>query len=306
MIECLSLRSARSSAAPLFLLLAGSVPAVVPPACPPACPPARALAPAAEDPVTKCDKVEAQLKLASDLRNSLRGLEGAERDAARTRAVAACRAVRQYFPAEAAACAEAAFRAGELLRGAGDLEGAAAEFQLAREQKGESPFRVRALVELGHLQRKAKAFDKALASYEAALADPNASAGQRDEASLCVGSVQRDLHRPADARRAWQRVADAGEDPLDRIRAFDRIASLLVEGDDLEGAAGTLERCKEALAAAAAEETRTGERVRSALQNMRAIEELQRAVERKQSGGEEQGKGNGRGSKGGAGGKKGV
>jgi hypothetical protein len=121
-----------------------------------------------------------------------------------------------------------------------------------------------------------------------------------------VGNVQRDLHHPADARRAWQRVADAGEDPLDRIRAFDRIASLLVESDDLEGAAGTLERCKEALAAAAAEETRTGERVRSALQNMRAIEELQRAIERKQSGGEEKGKGNGRGSKGGDGGKKGA
>ena len=305
MIECLSLRTALSPAAPLFLLLAGSVPAH-PPAPPCAAPAALARAHAAEDPVPKCDKVEAQQKLASELRNALRGLEGAERDAARARAVAACRAVRQYFPGEAAACAEAAFRAGELLRAAGDLEAAAAEFQVAREQKGESPFRVRALLELGHLQRKAKALDKALASYEAALGDANASPGQRDEASLWVGNVQRDLHRPADARRAWQRVADAGEDPLDRIRAFDRIASLLVESDDLEGAAGTLERCKEALAAAVAEETRSGERVRSALQNMRAIDELQRAVERKHSGGEEQGKGNGRGSKGGDTGKKGA
>jgi tetratricopeptide (TPR) repeat protein len=302
MIECLSLRSALSPATPLLLLLLGFVPAHAP--APPATAPTRALV--AEDPVPKCEKVEAQLKLASDLRNALRGLEGAERDAARARAVAACRAVRQYFPGEPAACAEAAFRAGELLRGAGDLEGAATEFQAAREQKGESPFRVRALLELGQLQRKAKALEKALASFEAALSDPNASAGQRDEASLWVGNVQRDLHHPADARRAWQRVADAGEDPLDRIRAFDRIASLLVESDDLEGAAGTLERCKEALAAAAAEETRTGERVRSALQNMRAIEELQRAIERKQSGGEEKGKGNGRGSKGGDGGKKGA
>ncbi len=296
MIECLSLRSALSPAAPLLLLLAGFAPARLP---------VPRAAPAAQDPVAKCEKVEAQLKLATELRNALRGLEGAERDAARARAVAACRAVRQYFPGEGAACAEAAFRAGELLRGAGDLEGAAAEFQVAREQKGETPFRVRALLELGHLQRKAKALDKALASYEAALGDPGASPGQRDEASLWVGSVQHDLHHPADARRAWQRVADSGEDPLDRIRAFDRIASLLVESDDLEGAAGTLERCKEALAGPAAEETRTGERVRSALQNMRAIEELQRAVERKHSDGEDKGARKGRGSKNGDGGKQG-
>jgi tetratricopeptide (TPR) repeat protein len=297
MIDCLSLRSALSPAAPLLVLLAGLVPALLPP------PPA---ATAAQDPIVKCDKVEAQLKLATELRNALRGLEGAERDAARARAIAACRAVRQYFPGEGAVCAEAAFRAGELLRGAGDLEGAAAEFQVAREQKGESPFRVRALLELGHLQRKAKALDKALASYEAALGDPGASPGQRDEASLWAGSVQHDLHRPADARRAWQRVADSGEDPLDRIRAFDRIASLLVEGDDLEGAAGTIEHCKEALAGPAAEETRTGERVRSALQNMRAIEELQRAVERKHAEGEDKGTRKGRGSKNGDGEKKGA
>jgi len=275
MIECLSLRSALAWAAALLFLLA-----------------------AAQEPVRKCDTAEAQLKHATELRNALRGLEGAERDAARARALAACRALRQYFPNEGRACAEAAFRAGELLRAAGDLEGAAAEFQVAREQKGDSPFRVRALLEIGQIQRKTKAFEKALASFEAVLADQGAAPGQRDEASLWAGSVYRDLQRPSDARRAWQRVADTGEDPLDRVQAFDRIASLLVESGDLEGAAGTLERCKEALAGPAAEETRNGERVRSALQNMRATEELQRAVERRQSGAGEKPANKGRGSKG--------
>jgi tetratricopeptide (TPR) repeat protein len=253
----------------------------------PALPQREVLVLRAEDPVKKCENAEAQLKLATEQRNALRGLEAAERDTARARALAACRAVRQYFPNEGWACAEASFRAGELLRSAGDLEGAAAEFQLAREQKGESAFRVRAVLELGHLQRKAKALDKALACYEAVLADTGATGAQRDDASLWAGAVYQELERPADARRVWQRVADTGEDALDRIRAFDRIASLLVDTGDLEGAAGTLERCKEVLAAPAAEETRNGERVRSALANMRAVEELQRAVERKQSGGED-------------------
>ena len=239
---------------------------------------------AADDPVKKCENAEAQLKLATELRNAMRSLEGAERDAARAHALAGCRAVRQYFASECWACVEASFRAGEILRSAGDFEGAAAEFGLAREQKCESPFRVRALLELGHLQRRAKALDKALASYEAAIADRGATASQRDDASLWAGSVFQDLQRPDDARRAWQRVADAGEDPLDRIRAYDRIAALLITTGDLEGAAGTIEHCKEALAGPAAEETRSGERVRSALASMRAVEELQRAVERKQSG----------------------
>jgi tetratricopeptide (TPR) repeat protein len=294
MLECLSFRLPLWPAAPLLLSLSGLATAAPPPR--PAATQAGSSA-AAEEPVKKCENAEAQLKLATELRNALRGLEGGERDAARARALAACRAVRQYFPGEGWACAEAAFRAGELLRAAGDLAGAAAEFQAAREQKGESPFRLRALLELGHMQRKDKQLERALASYEAALGDPGATPGQRDEASLWAGSVYRDLQRPADARRVWQRVADAGEDPLDRIRAFDRIASLLVETGDLEGAAGTIERCKEVLAGPAAEETRTGERVRSALQNMRAIEELQRAVERKQSGGEEKRTRKERGSK---------
>jgi tetratricopeptide (TPR) repeat protein len=264
----------------LLLFLGGSAPAL------PCLTGASARSPA-EDPVQKCASAELQLGLANELRNSLRGLAGPELEAARSRAVAAFRAVRRYFPGEGAACAEASFRAGELLRAAGDSEGATAEFQAAREQKGDSPFRVRALLELGHLQRKAKAFDKALACYEAALADRGASAAQRDDASLWAGTTYLDLERPADARRVWQRVADSGEDPLDRIRAFDCSASSLVAAGDLEGAAGMLQRCREALAGPAAEETRTGERVRSALQNMRAVEELQRAVARKQAGGAE-------------------
>ncbi|MBK7642243.1 MAG: hypothetical protein IPJ19_04225 [Planctomycetes bacterium] len=286
-------RAARTQAALLCLCLAA----------PAACsavpghgllPPTSAASPSAatgaacrDDGVPRCDNAESQLRLATEARNALRGLEGAELEEARAHALAACRAVRQFFPNEGWACAEASFRAGELLRSAGDLEGAAKEFQAAREQRGESPFRVRALLELGHMQRRAKKLEQALASYEAVLADRATSATQRDEAALWVGSVHQDLHHPDDARRAWQRVADTGDDPLDRIRAFDHIASLLVDQGDLEGAAGTLDRCRSALTGPAAEETRTGERVRSALQNMRAIVELQRAVERRATDGDD-------------------
>ncbi len=276
-----SIRAAGAVALP-FLLIPCAAALVAAPS--PALSRAPAALAASEEPVPRKESAEAQLKLATELRNAVRGLEGDARNAARLRAVAACRAVRQYFPNESAPASEAAFRAGELLRAGGDLEAALAEFHVARDTGANSPFRLRALLEIGHVQRRAHALEKALASYEALLADPAATAGQRDEAALWAGSTFRDLGRGADARRVWQRVADGAEDPLDRIRAWDRIATQLVDDGDLEGAAGSIERCKEALSAPAAEETRLGERVRSALQSMRAVEDLQRAIERKRAG----------------------
>jgi len=212
----------------------------------------------------------------------MRGKEGEIRTANRRAAIDAYRAVREYFASDARACAEAAFRGGELLRSAEDANGAFTEFQIAVERGMDTPFRVRAELEIGHLHRRARDQAKALAAYEAVLVDAAATAGQRDDASYWTGHVYAAEGRIDDARRVWQRVADRGEDPLDRVRAWDCIAQSYVARDDLEAAAGALERCREALADAAAEETRLGDRVRTALASMRAVEELQRAVEKRE------------------------
>lgn len=233
-------------------------------------------------PVAKLESARAQLELADDLRRSLRGLDESVRAAARARAAAAYRAVREHFPGDAAACAEASYRRAELVRQAGDLESARAELGVARERGAGTPWRVRAALELGHLERRAKRLPEALGAYEAVIADPAAAPGQRDDASLWSGRVLSDSGRSEDALRVWTRVADQGDDPLDRIRAHDLWARELVSRADLEGAAGVLERCRKKLADAAAEESRLGERVRTALAEMSAIEELARAVEKRQ------------------------
>jgi hypothetical protein len=219
-----------------------------------------------------------ELRRAGALRRGPQGQDPEERARTRASSVAAYRAVRTHFPADTAACAEAAFRAAELLRADGEIDEARAEFTLARDLGARTPFRVRALLELGHLERRGDTRDAALAAYEAVLADPSASRGQRDEASLWIGRVHHDAGRIEDARRAWQRVADGAEDPLDRVRAWDALAGILIDAGDLEGAAGALERCRESVADVAAEETRLGERVRNALSSMRSQDELARAV----------------------------
>jgi len=234
-----------------------------------------------EGTVPKLESASAQLAHAASLRSALRGKDGEAKDAARRAAIDAYRAVKQYFAGETHACAEAAFRAGELLRSADDVAGALAEFQSALERGADTPFKVRAGLEIAHLHRRAKDSAKALAAYEAVIADPGATPGQRDDASYWTGQVYASEKRVDDARRAWQRVADKGEDPLDRVRAWDCIATTYVDAGDLEAAAGTLEKCRESLSEASAEETRLGERVRNALAAMRAVGDLQRAVEKR-------------------------
>ncbi|MBK7874988.1 MAG: tetratricopeptide repeat protein [Planctomycetes bacterium] len=244
----------------------------------PAAEPSRLEDPNSVRPVPKLESAQEQLRYATSLKIALRGLDGDGRRDGRNAAVRAYRAVREHFPDDVLAASEGAFRAAELLRAGGDVVGALGEFAWVREHGGESPFRVRAMLEQGHLQRRAKHPQEALTAYEAVLTDAGATKRQKDEASLWAGTVHADGERPDDARRAWQRVAEAGEDPLDRVRAYDLLACMAVAKGDLEAAAGILERCRDALADPAAEETRLGERVRASLSGMRAHDELQRAV----------------------------
>lgn len=236
----------------------------------PAKPPAEA--------VPKLESAKLQLQQAAQARSVLRNASADERKSARSNAVRAYLAVRSYFPASTLECAEATFRAAELLRANGDGAAALREFQWVRDSGGESPFRVRALLEIGHIERRGKRFQPALSAYEGVLSSSAATARQKDDASLWLGTVYVQLERVEDARRVWQRVAETAEDPLDRVRAYDELACSAVERGDLEAAAGILERCRDALASVSAEETKLGERMRTALSGMRAHDELQRAV----------------------------
>jgi tetratricopeptide (TPR) repeat protein len=232
-------------------------------------------------PVPKKESAQAQLQYAQMLRQAVRGTEGDARSAARKSAIAGYRAVHEYFPGDAAACAEGAFRAGELLRAANENEAALSEFAIARDKGAGTPFRGRGLLEIGHVERRTQKFQEALLAYEAVLSDTATTQRQKDDASLWAGHVYAALKRPDDAHRAWQRVADSAEDPIDRIKAFDCIAQAAIEKGDLDGASALLERCHEAVSEAASEETKLGDRVRNALAGMRAHDELQRAIEKR-------------------------
>lgn len=220
-----------------------------------------------------------QLEHAHGARVVLRGMRGAERVAARAAAVRAYRAVLAHWPHERVVCAEAAFRAGELLRADGAGDEALVLFRRARAEGAGTEFRARSAIEIGHLHRRAERWELALDAYCAVAADLDAAPRHRDDAALWAGRAWSELGREREAERAWERVARTALDPLDRVRAYDCLALALVGRGRLEGAAAMLQRCREDLADVASEETEAGERVRKALELMRALDRLRDAIE---------------------------
>lgn len=226
----------------------------------------------------KLESAAAQLEHASKLKTSMRGAKDDTRKALALEVVASYRAVRQYWPESGEICAEAGFRAGELLRSSGDFAAAQAEFVFVRSVSQRSSFRARAGLEIGHLERRAKQAARALDAYLAVVNDPLSEPARRDEAALWAGRIYAELGKLDEARRQWEAVAQRAEDPLQRIDAWDELALELVDGGDLEGAAGWIAKAREIMTDVALEETAQGERVRNALEHMRAIHRLERAI----------------------------
>ncbi|TDJ74869.1 MAG: hypothetical protein E2O39_04525 [Planctomycetota bacterium] len=218
-----------------------------------------------------------QLRFAKDRKLDLRGLAGSALAAARRRAVRAYGAVIEYFPGDRAISAEAAFRAGELSRAGGARAAATASFQDAWARGAGTPFRGRAAIALGRLVREDDPA-AALGHFEQALLDLDTPRGVRDEAMLWYARSQGDLGRGADARRLLERVARTALDPVDRVRAFDRIAESWIEAGDLEAAAGALHHCRRELSDLMREQSKSGARLRDAVEGMRSFARLRAAV----------------------------
>jgi tetratricopeptide (TPR) repeat protein len=241
-------------------------------------PPSGVPAPGVRDEVARLHSAAAQLEAAGRLRAALRGAQGAARAAKLRSAVAAYRAVRVFWPGEQELCAQAAFRAGEMLRTEGDEPAALVEFQFVRGLKLRSAWQARAGHEIAHIHRRAARHTQSLESYLAVHDDPRSEPARRDEAALWAGREYVLLGKQEEARRRWRALTAHAEDPLLRIDAWDELALASVDAGDLEGAAGWLGQAREALADVGLQETEHGERVRGALERMRAIRRLERAV----------------------------
>lgn len=231
--------------------------------------------------VPRMASAEAQLGHARRLKGQMGQKHGEELDFWRKLTVEAYQALRVFHPQARALAVEAAFRAGEILRTAGEEAEALREFGWAVQHGEGSEFRLRGRLEIGHLHRRARRWREALESYLDAAADTSGGSARREDAWLWVGTSWKAMGRRDDARQAWRRIAEQGSDILARITAYDELCLLLVEEGELEGAAGLLDRCHRELSEHALEESEKGERVRRAMLRMRILDELPRAIERR-------------------------
>lgn len=234
--------------------------------------------------VPRMDDARAQLAHARRLKaRSFRAKGDEDRVFWRGLAVEAYRAVRELHPSERALGAEAAFRAGELLRADQDVRGARTELQAADELGAGTPFRARARLELGHLQRREGELRRALDRYLAVASDARVTPKYREEAWLWSGRCWWDRGAKVEARAAWEGVAERAFDPFLTLRAYENLALAWIEDDDLEAAAGELERSRAALAPILLEESERGEKLQDAYRRSRAREALREAIERRRT-----------------------
>jgi tetratricopeptide (TPR) repeat protein len=219
-----------------------------------------------------------QIRFAASIRREGKGLKGDDRIEHLKKVAAGYQAVGAYFPDSKTECAEALFRLGEVRRTLGDRAGALEAFEGVAANGSHRRFAARSLLEIGHLHRRSKEGAKAIEAYARVVAQFPDEKGYRDDAWMWTGAVHASARDHASARAAWLKVAEQGEDPVDRIRAHDRIAgAYLAEGKNAE-AVSTLERCRAAFAEMAEEATSRGSRVKRALAAMKSAPKVADAL----------------------------
>lgn len=224
--------------------------------------------------VEKQGDAKAQLKFASALEHKSRGLKGEDRKAHLKSVAEAYAAVPRYFAEASAECTEAAFRLGSVRRSLGDRDAALIAFEKAVELKGNRKFAARALLEIAHLSRRAKNFSEAAKIYEKLPKEFGDLADQTDTALIWAGKMRLANKENDAARLNWQTVAEKSNDPIDRVKAFDLIASsYIAEGKNAE-ATQIVDKCRTQLLPLAEDSSAKGLRVKKALQNMKSASKL--------------------------------
>jgi tetratricopeptide (TPR) repeat protein len=179
-------------------------------------------------------------------------------------------AVLLHHPDREEVAAEAQFRVGEILRAAGRPREASAAFEKAYRLGKGTDFRARALLEIGHIHRRAGRVERALDAYSDVVHDWSARPSLRDLGGLWAGRMRVLLGRAEEARRTFLRLSRTAERPVVRVRAYDRLALLEHELGIGEAARALLQRCLRELRPVARERTRLGAEVTRALRRMRA------------------------------------
>lgn len=208
----------------------------------------------------------------------VRGLEGDAQTAALEAAAKAYDRAANEVAAEPKAAAQASFSAAELWRRQGSIA-EAERCYLSAAQLDAERYAQRGKLGAADMQRRAQKHDLAIASYrDAAAIDPTTSRAQT--ARVWVGRVLQSMGREVDAVVALRAAVASATTTGQTIEAINHLATALIAGGDLQGAAVALAQADAAVSTAIVEKPEEAERLHKALESMTARRALQRAQDK--------------------------
>ncbi len=216
-----------------------------------------------------------QLAVAKKIKNAVRGKKGEERFRQLRQAAQAFARVARDWPHNKGVVAEACFRRGEILRSLGEAGAARGAFEDVLEvAPSHNDFGVRALLELGHLCRRAQQHKDAVAFYQRARDCKGVSLRYQNDGREWIA-------RTWALGLAWAASLSATEDwvqhaegPVERIHAVDWQIHALLQMGRVKEAQAALDALLGRVQVLAAAPTKEGEQVKKTLGRMKAPKRL--------------------------------
>lgn len=219
-----------------------------------------------------------QLAEAKRRKQEVRGKRGALRIRHLQKAAEAYRAVARYWPDEPALVTEAHFRRAEILRTLDEPGAARGAFESALETAPQGDDHgVRALVEIGHLCRRAGQHRDAMRYYRRARDREEVSLRFQNDGREWLAKTYLELFDWEGAEYAALDWEEHAEGTVDRIRAIDLKLLAWIGMGRLFEVGRELEALEERLVKLATAPTREGEAVARALEGMKAKKAMWKA-----------------------------
>lgn len=214
---------------------------------------------------------QAQLQTAAKAQEAARGRKGPRRLQLLHDAIAYYSAVPYWWPAAKPECAVAAFRRGEIhraLQESGEARGAFEEVLEAALSADD--LHIRAILELGHLDRRERRWGHAVARYQKAIACEEASLRFRNDGREWLVKV----HLRTMAWRAAETAAEhwfsVCESPVEEVKVLDFQIRAKIGGRQLRKADQMLQDLRARMVVLAAAPTGEGARIQRALEQMKS------------------------------------
>lgn len=185
------------------------------------------------------------------------------------------KAILDEFPEDKAACAEAGYRAAEILRTLKKPDEAKAEFQRVLTFDPSSEFAARALKEIGHIYRRNKEYDQAIAHYKRVIDECRDHLGCCADSMTWIGKVFLKQKKYKEARRIFTDFVKMFPDfPDDAIRNIDLAAGSWVDEGNFQEAESMLHLWRTHFESRLGQDDRWDKKVKKALEKMKTPERL--------------------------------